>query len=173
MANHLFSSAVLRIGAPGNSALNSANVVAVDQDISLDVQFGRHDLFDAAQNSIFAVDTADHEGKASVKFSNKDVAAAILQYAAGTTSASGTVGGNPATIYTLGQLSKPAYCRLEFDAIDTNGKNVHFIATKAKLRGYALAAKLTDFADTSLEADLYPDPLAATAGTVFTFSVDN
>lgn len=163
--SHIFSTGILRIGAPGTGALaqDGSTTIGVIQDVTLDTTYSRHDLFDAAVNSVFAVDTADHEGKFKLKFTTKDISRKLLAY---TTGAAHTVNaaaaGPPAVpaqdVYAIGGKSVPQFCRLEYDGVDTSGKNVHIVIPTGKPTGQSIASKVTDFADTPIEVDAYGLP---------------
>lgn len=175
--SHLFSTGVLRVGPPGTTPLatDGSTTVGVIQDAALDTTFSRHDLFDAAVNSVFAVDTADHEGKFNFKITTKDISRKLLPYTMGAVhTTTGAAAGPPAVpaqdVYTIGGKSVPQYCRVEFDGVDTNGKNVHIVIPTAKPTGQSIASKLTDFADTPIEFNGYG--LAANAYLVGTISID-
>lgn len=172
--SHIFSTGVLRIGPPGSAPLaqDGSTTVGVIQDVSLDTTYSRHDLFDAAVNSVFAVDTADHEGKFMLKFTTKDISRKLLPYTTGAakTSTAASAGVPAADVYTIGGKSVPQFCRIEFDGVDTSGKNIHLVIPKGKPAGQSIAMKLTDFADTPIEINAYADP--ANAYLVGTISID-
>ena len=177
MESHIFSTGILRIGAPGTTPLaqDGTTTVGVIQDVTLDSTFSRHDLFDAAVNSVYAVDTADHEGKFNLKFTTKDLSRKLIPYTMGAahTTAAGSAGPPvvPAQdVYTIGGKSVPQFCRVEFDGIDTNGKNVHIVIPTGKPTGQSIASKLTDFADTPIEINAYGLP--ANGYLVGTISID-
>lgn len=163
--SHFFSTGILRIGPPGSGALplDGSATVGVIQDVSLETTFSRHDLFDAAVNSVFAVDTADHEGKFNLKFTTKDISRKLLPYTTGAVhTATAASVGPPAVaaqdVYTIGGKSVPQFCRAEFDGVDSKGKNIHIVIPLGKPTGQSIAMKLTDFADTPIEINGYADP---------------
>ena len=164
--NHIFSTGVLRVGAPGVTPLltDGTATVGVVQDIGLDITYTRKELMEAAQVSVFAVDNADHEGKAVLKIGSADFNRLLLPYVAGMTK---TTASNVDT-FTLGKTSKPAPCRVELDAVDTSGKNVKLIAQNCKFKGFGAAAKIADFETISLECDIYPDA----SNNVLTLAMD-
>lgn len=172
--SHIFSTGILRVGPPGATPLlqDGTMTVGVIQDATLDTTFSRHDLYDAAQTTVYAVDNADHEGKFNLKITTKDISRKLIPYTMG---AAHTVvpaaAGVPAQdVYTIGGKSVPQFCRVEFDGVDTNGKNVHIVIPKAKPTGQSIAMKLTDFADTPVELNGYADQNNGLL--VGTFSVD-
>ncbi len=163
--SHLFSTGILRIGPPGPAPLatDGSNTVGVIQDVSLETTYNRHDLFDAAVNSVFAVDTADHEGKFNLKFTTKDISRKLLPYTTGATHTTTAASAGPPAVaaqdvYTIGGKSVPQFCRCEYDGVDTKGKNVHIVIALGKPTGQTIASKLTDFADTPIEINGYADP---------------
>ena len=165
MESHIFSTGILRVGPPGAAPLaqDGSTTVGVIQDATLDTTYSRHDLFDAAQNSVFAVDTADHEGKFNFKITTKDINRRLIPYTMGAAhTTTQAAAGPPAVlaqdVYTIGGKSVPQFCRVEFDGVDTNGKNVHLVIPKAKPTGQSIASKLTDFSDTPVEFNGYADP---------------
>ena len=168
--SHIFSTGILRIGAPGSTPLltDGTTTIGVIQDVSLETTYSRHDLFDAAINSVFAVDTADHEGKFVLKFTTKDISRKLLPYTTGAAKTTGTAPNRD--IFTLSGTSVPQFCRVEYDGVDTNGKNIHVVINKGKPSGQTISAKLTDFADTPIEIHAYADP--ASAYLVATVSID-
>jgi hypothetical protein len=153
--NHIFSSGVLRVGAPGATPLATDGTTTVGnvENISVAVSFDRKEVNEAAQVSRFAVDNADSGGKASLKMSNKDFNRILLPYLAGMAK---TTGGSVDT-FTLSATSVPQACRVEIDCQDSAGKNVKVVAQEAKGKGVDLGAKIQDFADNSFEFDVYPD----------------
>ncbi len=155
---HMFSTGVLRVGPAGATALTASNKIGVVQDISLESSVDRVEMFDAAVNAVYAVDTADHEAHAKMKCTSNDISLAIKQYTSGA-----AVVGNVAT---WSKTSKPAACRVELDVTDNQtGAVSTYVATNAKFKGDSVSYKQKAFADMSLEADFYPD---ATSGTVMT-----
>jgi hypothetical protein len=164
--NRIFSSGILRIGAPGVTALatDGSATVGQMQDIGIDVSYDRKEVNEAAQVSVFAVDNADSGGKASLKISSPDLNRLLLPYLAGM--AKTTAGG--VDTFTLSKTSKPAACRVEIDALDSNGKNIKFVAELAKGKGLSIASKVTDFSGNSYEFDLFPDA----SGNVLTMAMD-
>ena len=175
--SHLFSTGILRIGAPGTAPLaqDGTTTVGVIQDVTFETSVSRHDLYDAAVNSVFAVDTADHEAKMNLKFTTKDISRKLIPYTMGaahttTTAAAGPPAVPAQDVYTIGGKSVPQFCRVEFDGIDTSGKNWHIVIITGKPTGQSIASKLTDFADTPIEINGYGLP--ANAYEVGTISID-
>lgn len=168
--SHIFSTGILRVGPPGATALltDGTTTIGVIQDVSLETTYSRHDLFDAAINSVFAVDTADHEGKFVLKFTTKDISRKLLPFTTGATKTTGTAPARD--IFTIGGTSVPQFCRCEYDGVDTNGKNIHIVINKGKPVGQTIATKLTDFADTPIEIHGYADP--ANSYLVGTIAID-
>ena len=178
--SHLFSTGILRIGPPGTAPLaqDDTTTVGVIQDVTLETSVSRHDLFDAAVNSVYAVDTADHEAKMNLKFTTKDISRKLIPYTMGAVhtqnAAVPAAGATPAIpaqdVFTIGGKSVPQFCRVEFDGIDTGGKNWHIVLFTGKPTGQSIASKLTDFADTPIEINGYGLP--ANAYQVGTISID-
>ena len=172
MESHIFSTGTLLVGAPGNTALTaSANKVGVVQDVTFECSYQRKELFDAAQVSVFSVDSADSEGKCVLKFTGKDLARTLLPYLTGAAYAAGS--STTPDVYTITGASKPQYCRAEFSGIDTNGKNLKIVMTRAKAPGFTAALKLSDFADVQVELMGYVDANSTpVANAVATVSID-
>ncbi len=165
---HVFSTGVLRIGAAGNTALtDSANQIGSVQDASLDVQYQDKTLFTAAQSSVFPIDVAYHEGKATMKCSVRDVNRNLFTYMTNMTKT--TVSG--VDTFTLGATSQPIYFRAEFDGVDTTGRAINMVATKCFTNQLGVAFKLTDFGDVTFDIQMISDPNATTAGTVLTLAM--
>jgi hypothetical protein len=164
--NRIFSTGILRIGAPGATPLatDGSTTIGQIQDISVDITYDRHEVNEAAQISEFAVDTADSGGKASIKFNTPDMNRLLLPYAAGMAK---TTAGSVDT-FTLSKTSKPAYSRIEIDTVDSAGKNIKIVAQQSKLKGFSTSAKVTDFAGNSFEADVYIDA----SGNILTIAMD-
>lgn len=164
--NRIFSTAILRIGAPGATPLatDGSATVGQIQDVSIDISFDRKEVNEAAQISIFVVDSADANGKATIKFTTPDMNRLLLPYVAGMAK---TTAGSVDT-FTLAKTSKPAACRLELDCLDSNGKNVKYVAANAKGKGISASFKVADFGSGSLEFDCFPDA----SGNVLTEAMD-
>ncbi len=166
---HLFSTGKLRIGAAGNTALtDSANLVGSVQDASFDIAYQDKTLFTAAMESVFPIDVAYHNGKASLKCTIKDFNRQLIEFM--TTIPKTTVGS--VDTFTVGQTSQPAYFRVEFNGVDTNGKNVNIVATKCYTNQLGLALKLADFGDVTFDIQMISDPNAISAGAVCTIAMD-
>jgi hypothetical protein len=160
---HIFSTGILtaQIGA------GPPVTFGVLQDVSFGASFSRHDLFDAVINSAHAVDTADHEGKWTIKAGNAAISGAAMQMliASALTTASapvvpaGALGpGVPVSLNTLsGKIAFPLLT-VTLTLQDTNGHPVTVYATRAKAMGDQVTLKLTDFAMQNFELHCYPDP---------------
>ena len=167
---HIFSTGILtaQIGAGAPITL------ALLQDVSFGAAYSRHDLYDAAINSVHAVDTADHEGKWTIKAGNASFSGAAMQLlmASVLTTASapvlpaGAAGpGLPVSLNTLGGKIVFPISAVTLTLQDTAGHPVTVTATKCKAMGDQITLKLTDFAMQSFELHCYPDPAFPDAGT--------
>lgn len=137
------------------------------QDVSFGANYSRHDLFECRQISAFAIDTADHEGKWTIKAGNATISGAALQLlmAAVLTTAAG------ASLVTVsGKIVFPPLSVL-LTLQDTQGNKLTVAATYAKAIGDTVNFKLTDFAMQNFELHCYPDP--ANAKTVATITYFN
>ena len=160
---HLFSTGILtaQIGA------GAPVTFGVLQDVSFGAAYSRHELHDAAINTVFPVDIADHEGKWTIKAGNAAISGTAMQMlmASALTTASapvlpaGAAGpGLPVNLNTLtGKIAFPILS-VTLTLQDSAGHNVIVTATKCKAMGDQISLKLTDFAMQNFELHCYPDP---------------
>lgn len=160
---HLFSTGILTAQVGAGAPITFGLL----QDVSFTTAFSRHDLFDAAMNSAHAVDTADHEGKWTIKAGNAAISGVAMQLliASVLTTASAPMmpanaagPGAPVSLNTLtGKIAFPLLS-VTLTLQDTAGHQVIVVATKAKAMGDQVQLKLTDFAMQNFELHCYPDP---------------
>lgn len=139
--------------------------LAVLQDVSFGAAFSRHDLFDSRQVSAFAIDTADHEGKWTVKAGNASFTAASVQMLIA--SVLSTVAGASVNKVS-GKIAFPAL-QVQLNLQDTLGNLVTVVSTFAKAQGDQIGLKLTDFAVQNFELHCYPDPVTKVVAVITYF----
>ena len=159
-STRLFSTGILRLGAPGNTALTSTDVIGSIQDIKVSDTFSRDEAYEAAQVAVYPQDAADSEGHFKISFSSEDINAKMLPYTTGATSRSVTVSDVAKTEYAIGGTDVPTFARAEFVTVDRLGKNWQFIGTLVKASGFDLSLQRKGFGKQQYEVEFYPDPNA-------------
>lgn len=146
----------------GEIRVQAVVVFATLQDVTFGAGFTRKDLFDAAQISTVAVDTADHEGRWTIKAGSASVSASALQVlvaSALATAPDARAASGAASVNTLsGKVRFPALSAT-LSLQDTAGRPVTVVCTQVKAQGDQIAFKLTDFAVQNFELHAYPDPI--------------
>jgi hypothetical protein len=153
-------------GGTGTITNNFGTIkLATVQSCDIDESWQAVPLMTSAQESQYAIDTGFHNGKASLKITVKDVNQIAESTLLGLTGVS--AGGF--TTYTRQATTKPAFVRAEFYGLDTSGKSVTWVATKAYAPGYSTSVKLADFADRQFDFDCLAD--AAATGSTTTYGI--
>jgi hypothetical protein len=178
--NRIFSTGILRVGAAGNTALGSGNVIGAIQDAAFKDAFSRDESWEATMVSVRAQDAQDSEGKTTLEFSSEDIPLWAMPYFTGAAARSVTVGDVARTEYSPSTTSVPPYARIEFATVSTVGKNMTIVGTRVKLTGSDISMSRKGYAKGKFTCDFYPDPNAvspndgaAAANAPYFVSIDN
>lgn len=150
---HVFSTGKVRIGPVGGTLTDVDHGIGCNQGAQFDVAYQKKDLYCAAINSMFPVDTAHYQGKATLQVNtadwNRDLWARLFGLTAVTSGGIDT--------YTITKLTKPQALRVEFEGQDTNGKSIKITLFKAVSDGLQAGFSLEDFSIPQLTFEARPD----------------
>lgn len=150
---HVFSTGKLRIGPVGATLSDADHGIGCNQGAQLDIAYQKKDLYCAAQNSQFPVDTAHYQGKATLQVNtadwNRDLWSRLFGLVASTSGGIDT--------YTVTKTTKPQFLKVEFEGIDTAGKMVKMTFFKAINLGLSAPFGIEDFSFPQINFEGYPD----------------
>ena len=153
---HLFDTGKLWVAATGTSDVGTmvdGSLITELQSISFDGSFQKADMMTAAVVSRFAVDVAYHGGQSKLSIKVGQFESSLLPRLLGA-----TIDGAPPVgfvKYNVGGTSAPAFFKLIFEGVDTNGKRMRIIMENASAPGLKQAFALGQWAMPEFEAEGY------------------
>jgi len=153
---HLFDTGLLYIAAVGTTDALTAvagNLIGELQSVSFDGSYQKNEMMTAAVASRFAVDVAFHGGQAKLSIKTGQFEQTLLPRLLGA-----TVNGAPPagwTKYDVGGTSAPAFFKVIFEGMDTNGKHVRIIFENAAAPGLKQSFALGQWAMPEFEIEGY------------------